>query len=289
MFQGILTFLSTMVHATGWALVIALISIGLTLVFDIMDFFNMVHGIFFMMPIMLLYFLSPLVFNNYLLTGAAAIAIMVLLAIFLEKFVFRRVEGRIGASVILTIALLFIFEQVTLWFSGGQHISFPDPIEISFSLGGVNFAGYDFILIISSLLLLLTFRHFLRNTEYGRNIRAIANNRTQAAVVGINIDRYLTLLFVVCMVLTTTGALLAAPITGAFYTSDIPILILACIVIITGGIGSIKGAVMASFIIVYAEYIALNCVPPTLARATALGIMVAVLVLKPEGISPGEI
>lgn len=280
--------ISIFIHAVAWALIVAIVAIGLNLMFSITEFFNVAHGSFYMLSI----FITFTLLNhgvNYILVFFIVPAMLASIFMAMERTIFRRVEGDVGASVLLTVGLMIVTQQTALRVWGGGYISLGAPITGSINILGVSASLYDLFVIAFVTLLLLGFRFFLNRTNYGRRIRAISNNRTEAAAVGININLYLVLIFGLLMVMNVWGGILASPFVGGHYTMGLEMLVLAIVVINVGGKGSLRGTILASFLFGFIENIFLLRFTPIESRVAALVILIGILMLKPEGIYPGEI
>lgn len=264
-----------------------MIVIGISLIYDVLGFLNIAHGSFYMLSIFLAY--SMVQFTNFIVVLVLVPIIITGIGMVLEKYVFRKMEGNIGASVIFTTGLMFFMEQIVLMIWGGGYINIISPIQQSLFIFGESIPLYRILLILLAVIILFSFWSFLRKTNYGLKIRAIANNRMEAASIGINIDLHLTMFFGICILLTSIGSVLAAPTVGGFYLMDVDFVILAFIVFLVGGPGSIKGTIVASLLVVFSEYIIILFASPVIGRTVSLSFLIAVLVFKPEGIYPGEI
>lgn len=272
------------IHATAWALTVSLICIGLSIVFDILRLFNMSHTSFYMLAVFLAYTIVNIT-GSYVL---AIIIVPIFLAVVggvLEKIILRRVEGKLAAGVILTIGLLQFFEQITLGIFGGQYIYMKAPIEKQINALGVGIDLYEVTIIIVCIALLYLLRVFLKKTRYGMSIRAVADDRETAAALGININRILILIFSLSMFLAAVGGILAIPMVGGFYLMDIDMLILGCIIVVVAGVGSIYGAILASFLVIFSEYTAILFINPTEARLISFGILILILLIQPGGLA----
>lgn len=281
-------YVPVFIHAVAWALIVALVSIGLNLIFSITGFFNVAHGSFFMLSI----FLTFTLLNrgmNFILVFVTVPIFLAAIFMGLEKSIFRRVEGDTGASVLLTVGLMICLQQIALASWGGGYITLSPVLKGTIKLFGISISQYDLFVSAFVAFLLLTFRLFLTKTDYGRKIRAISNNRIEAASVGINIDIYLVIIFGMLMIMNAWGGILASPFVGGHYLMGLEMLILAIVVTNVGGVGSLRGTIVAAFSLAFIENIFLIWFEPIISRVAALTILVGVLMLKPEGIYPGEI
>jgi len=276
--------ISLYIHATAWALVVSLICIGLSLVFSIMALFNLSHASFYMLAVFLGYTVVDTT-GSYLLAIVVVPIFLAAVGGVMERYVLRRLEGNIAAGVIATIGFLQFFEQSTLGIFGGQYIYMNAPVEMQYKIAGVSIDLYDILMIAVCLVLLYLLRLFLMKTRYGLSIRALADDRENAAAIGINVNRILILIFSLAMFLAAVGGILAGPIVGGFYLMDIDMLISACIITVVGGVGSVYGAIAASFLIVFTEYTAILFIDPLEARLISFGILIVVLLIQPEGLA----
>src|SRR3974377_309021 len=231
-----------------FGLLLFLLAAGLTLVFGIMDFVNLAHGSLYMMGA---YFAATFVAwtGNFLLGAALALGATLLLGIVLEYTALRHLYGRDHLDhVLATFGLILFFNEAVrlIWGPAGLALPLPDwltvPVPI---LPGVHYPAYRLAIIVVALLVALLLYLGVMRTRIGMLIRAGASNREMIGALGIKIKRLSTLGFGRGAALAGLAGLMQAPILTVQIGMGENILILAFVVIVIGGIGSIRGALIA--------------------------------------------
>lgn len=276
-------------HAAAWALTFALFSIGLTLIFRILKFFNIAHGTFVMLTIFLTHWLMTTHAVGFFTALLVAPLLITAFGVVVERTIFRPVEGNIDASVLLTTGFMILFQQIILAMFGGTSISMQSPIRESVTIMGESLPLYDLFMAIVSMTAIGGLWLFLMYTRPGLTIRAIADDREEARNIGTNIDRYLALVFALSIFITTLGGVLIIPYVGGHYLIGLDILVVTIVIAWTGGAGSIRGALLASLLFAFTEYTLLFQFTPSIARIASLGLLIAIVVVRPKGLIPARI
>jgi len=263
----------------------ALIAMGLSLIFSIMRVVNMAHGDVYMVGGYLCWFMVTRLTGNFWLGIILAAAGGVGIGFVIERFLFRPVyEKPLLNQLIVSLALLVILQEAVFWTVGGRVQGFQVPYPAVREIGSVFIPDQRIIAIAVAVAVSIGIILFLRNTRTGKAMRAAAENRLAAGMVGIDINRMSYLAFVIGTAVTSiTGALLApvfalTPYIGTRMTG------VAFVIIVTGGMGSIGGAVIASYIIGMAESLFGAYVSLEWSFAVMFVIMIAVLLVRPLGL-----
>lgn len=266
-----------------WGLIIALIALGLTLIFGVMGIVNMAHGDFYMAGAVLSFYVVTSL-GNFWLSLILVPAIVILISAPMERFILRPYEGYHSSSMIATVGISFIIQQIALGTYGGipKKISNPWPVSLSFL--GVDYPGYRLLVAFISILILLCLWLFLYRTSFGILVRASMQDREMASAMGINVNRVLITTFVIGSVLAAVGGVLAAPIYQVSYLMGHDVILLSFIVVIIGGLGSLKGTFISSLIICSIEGVMASFLSPVQARAAIFIIMIGVLMRRPRGL-----
>ncbi len=266
-----------------WGLIIALIALGLTLIFGVMGIVNMAHGDFYMAGAVLSFYVVTSL-GNFWLSLILVPAIVILISAPMERFILRPYEGYHSSSMIATVGISFIIQQIALGTYGGipKKISNPWPVSLSFL--GVDYPGYRLLVAFISILILLCLWLFLYRTSFGILVRASMQDREMASAMGINVNRILITTFVIGSVLAAVGGVLAAPIYQVSYLMGHDVILLSFIVVIIGGLGSLKGTFISSLIICSIEGVMASFLSPVQARAAIFIIMIGVLMRRPRGL-----
>ncbi len=264
----------------------ALIAIGLTMIFGVMNIANFAHGEFYMLGGFVAYYLVSLVGFNYFLALPTAVVLVVVLAIILQHSIFRRLrDAPLMTTTLVTIGLSIFLEHSALMLWGPQPQSIPNP----FPTKPLSFFGiyttplYIFSMAVTAALIVVG--HLLiRRTRMGKAMRATFQNKEASALVGIRIDR-------IYMYTFAFGAALAAA-AGAVLGGFIPveptaggiITLKAFIVVILGGLGSFVGAIVGGILLGIAEALGAGYMPAGWKDAIGFFAVILVLLLRPEGL-----
>jgi len=286
-------------------LLLFLLAAGLTLVFGIMDLVNLAHGSLYMVGA---YFAATFtVATGSFVAGAAlALAATLLVGMAVEVIAMRRLYGRDHLDHVLgTFGLILFFNELVRLFWGpeGRTVSLPAWLNTAVPiLPGVYYPTYRLAIIAVALGVALFLYLVVMRTRIGMLIRAGASNREMVGALGINIKLLYTLVFGLGAALAGLAGLMQAPILTVSIGMGENILILAFVVIIIGGIGSIRGAFVASVFVGLVDTVGRTFLPdlfklvmsPAAASAAAPAVssmliyllMAIVLVLRPEGLFP---
>lgn len=267
---------------------IALLAIGLTLVFGVMDIVNFAHGEFYMISTYALLISLPFVGNiwiAYLLGISAACA----LAVIIERLTLKPIRNRDPVhSLIVTFALVLLLPQTvaTLYSSRPQRLT--SPFTGNTDLGLFTYSTHRIMVILISLLLIAAIWVVLQRTRAGIIIRASAQDLEMARVNGISGDRVYLGVFVVGAVLAGAASIFLAPIYGVYPTMGVDVVIEAFIVVIVGGLGSVEGAVVVALLFGLITALSIFWVPAFMAEMLKFGFLITVLLVRPQGLIPME-
>jgi branched-chain amino acid transport system permease protein len=286
-------------------LLLFLLAAGLTLVFGIMDLVNLAHGSLYMLGA---YFAATFttITGSFLGGVVFALAATLLAGMALEVVAMRRLYGRDHLDHVLgTFGLILFFNELVrlVWGPEGRNVTLPPWLNSSAEiLPGVSYSMYRLSIIVVALLVALALYLVIMHTRLGMLVRAGASNREMTGALGININLLYTLVFGVGAALAGLAGLMQAAILTAQIGMGENILILAFVVIIIGGIGSIRGAFVASLLVGLIDTMgraflpdllkamlspaAAATVAPALSSMLIYVIMAVVLVARPEGLFP---
>ncbi len=277
------TILFLLVNGLIWGLIIALIALGLSLIFGVMGIVNMAHGDIYMAGAVLSFYVTG-VLGNFWLSLILVPAIIILISAPMERFVLRPYEGHHSSTMIATVGISFIIQQIALGTYGGIPKKITNPWPVSFSFLGVDYPGYRFLVACISILILAGLWLFLYKTSYGILLRASMQDREMASAMGIDVNKVLITTFVIGSVLAAVGGVLAAPINQVFYLMGNDVILLSFMVVIIGGLGSLKGTLIAALSLCSLEGVLASALSPIQARAAIFVIMIMVLIRRPKGL-----
>ncbi len=285
-------------------LLLFLLASGLTLIFGIMDFINLSHGSFYMIGA---YFCGTVVAytGSFLLGILFGLVGVFVVGALVEWFIARKLyrEDHLD-HVLVTFGLILIFDTLVhlLWGAEGMAIPLPDVLNGQITIGELVLPTYRMLIIGCGLLVAALLYVLVVRTRLGMLIRAGASNRTMVEALGVNINRLFLIVFALGAAMAGFAGMLIAPITEASIGMGNDIIIVAFVVVIVGGIGSVKGAFYAALILgmldtlsrSYLDVVLQLFMPVTYAETAAPALsamliyilMAAVLAFRPQGLFP---
>jgi len=281
------TFLAQFVSGLSVAMLLFLISSGLTLIFGVVNVLNFAHGSFYLLGTYFAYQLMQL-FNNFwvgLLVGAigAGIVGMVIEILFLRRIYGRAQEG--AFQLLMTFAFILILDDVVKFIWGPEYKTIPKPDSLmgSFNMGSVMVPTYNVFIIVVGLLVVLFAWYFLTKTDTGKTVRASSLDRVMLGLLGTNVPMIMTLVFGVATAMGGLAGVLAAPLRTVTPGAGVEFIIDSMIVVVIGGFGNFWGALLGALII--GEVLSFGILwMPELATVLTFIVMIIVLIVKPEGL-----
>ncbi len=296
--------ITQLVNGLQLGLLLFLLASGLTLIFGIMDFVNLSHGSFYMIGA---YFCGSIVAysGSFLLGILLGLGGTFIVGALVEWCIVRKLYHRSHLDhVLVTFGLILIFDSLVhmLWGASGIAIPLPPALNGQITLGSLVLPTYR-LLIISSGLAVATFLYVLvTKTRLGMLIRAGASNRKMVEALGVDINRLFWLVFALGATMAGLAGMLIAPITEASIGMGNDIIIVAFVVVIIGGIGSVRGAFYAAMMLglidtLSRSYLDLlmglamsvesaETAAPALSAMLIYILMAAVLAFRPQGLFP---
>jgi branched-chain amino acid transport system permease protein len=282
-------FLIQLLNSIQYGLLLFLLASGLTLVFGIMGVINMAHGSFYMIGAYLAYWLAMRT-GSLWLAIPLGLAAVVLLGIVLEAVLFRRLYRRDHLQqVLLTFGLILIFEELRSILIGDEVQGVAIPAFLNHSIPLTDNLSYPvYRLFISGICLAVAGAMYLliRKTRLGMMIRAGSSNRRMVQSLGININLIYSLVFAAGLALAAFAGMIAAPASSVYPGMGNQILIICFVVVVIGGIGSIKGALVAALLIGLTDTLGKVFLPDFSGFAVYL-LMAAILLWRPQGLFRG--
>lgn len=292
-----------MLEGAVGAAVLALTAVGLSLVFGVMRVVNVAHGEFYMLGAVLAWFVATTVGGHPALGFLAALLIApvvaAILAALADIIVLKRVDYDPEATIVATIGLLYIMQQAALMWYGPEARAVEAPFNHRLAIpwfewgeNGVEFyypwglstTSYKLFVIAAALVILAGLWALLTKTKIGLVMRATQLDSDTATTFGIPVERVYALVFGLGAGLAALAAVLIVPITQAHYLMGGDPLLLSFIVVIIGGLGSIRGTLVAALLIGMSDGIISVFFSPTLAKILATLLVALVLVFRPQGL-----
>lgn len=272
-----------MLNGFVWGSVLALIALGLTLIYGLLMVVNVSHGVFYTFgAVAAWYWLSA--GQNFWLGTAVLPLVVGVIGLLSYLAVIRPIEHDQTNTIIVTIGMLIILEHVTLMIFGASSRSVPEPLPSVVRLFGYGYSVYRVVVAVLTWLLVGVLFVLLYRSQWGVWVRAVKHDRQMAAALGIPVSTVRRTMFFVGSVLAGLGGVLAAPMTAVDFRMGEMILMDAFIVVIVGGLGSFEGTVLAAVAFKVFEGAAATYVTPVIAKVIALLAMITFIYLRPEGI-----
>jgi branched-chain amino acid transport system permease protein len=296
------TFLQQLVNGISLGSIYALIALGYTMVYGVLRLINFAHGDVYMVGAYVGYYLSRKLQNKGPSLTSALVVMLgsmiacAILGIVIERFAYRPVRRAsrltllitaIGVSLLIeNIAQLNLTPLIPGWIFGPDPKFFPSLApRADFVIGGVRVTSEQITVIVVSFLLMVALRFFIQKTRTGKAMRAVSFNLDAAKLMGISTDRIIATTFAVGSALAAAAGVLIGmqipkidPLMGIVYGLK------AFVAAVLGGIGNVPGAVLGGLLIGTSEVMVVGYLSSTYRDAIAFGILILVLLLRPQGI-----
>ncbi|MDN5786953.1 branched-chain amino acid ABC transporter permease [Pseudorhodobacter sp.] len=280
--------LLALMEGTVMAAVLALTAVGLSLVFGVMRVVNVAHGEFFMLGAVIAWFVTYYLPGPPAMVFLAALIICPLIvggiAALADMLILKRLNYDPEATIVATIGLSYIFQQAALTFYGPEARPVEAPFNLRIQLPWFGYSGYKIAVVLAAGAVLLAVWLLMTRTRAGLIMRATQLDRSTARAFGINVDRVYAATFALGAGLAAIAAVLIVPIQQAHYLMGHDPLLLSFIVVIIGGLGSLRGTLLAALIIGLSDGTISVFFSPTLAKILATLLVAMVLVFRPQGL-----
>lgn len=288
-------FLQHLVNGISLGSIYALIALGYTMVYGILQMINFAHSDVYMVGAFAAYYAAKwLGIENQpgLMTLATLLLVSMvvcsLLGLTIERLAYRPLRKAPKLNILITaIGVSLFLEYAGQIVFGADPKVFPDVVQdaVLTSFGGVDLKTSDVTVLIVSLLAMLGLRFLIQKTKTGRAMRAVSQNAGVAAMLGVNTDRIISLTFVVGSSLAGIGSVLV----GMKYPKIDPLMgmmigLKAFVAAVLGGIGNIAGAVLGGILMGLSEEIVVAYLSSTYRDALAFGILIVILLFRPAGL-----
>lgn len=296
-------FLIQVLNGVQFGVLLFLVAAGLTLIFGIMDFINIAHGVVYMVGgYLAVLFVGQT--DSFVLGLLMAMLGTLLLGVVLEFLLFRHLYDRSHLDQVLaTFGLVLVLTEVIhiIWGSSPLTVAIPEMLSGSLPLvGALNYPVYRLVIIGAGLLVAVGLAYVISYTRIGMLLRAGASDRPMVSALGVDITRLLGLVFAVGAMLAGFAGALVAPVLSVDLSMGESVIILTFVVIVIGGIGSIRGAFVAAILVGLVDSIGRTFVPILLgtvfdpSTASQVGrtsapmliyfLMALILIVRPTGL-----
>ena len=287
------TFLQQLVNGLSLGSIYALIALGYTMVYGVLRLINFAHGDVYMVGAYVGYYLSrklqgeePSIISA-LLVMVGSMIVCALLGMLIERLAYRPVRREARLTLLITaIGVSLFIENVAQLVFGPDPKFFPSLApRTDFIVAGVRLTSEQITVIVVAMLLMLLLRYFILRTRTGKAMRAVSFSLDASRLMGISTDRIISITFALGSALAAAAGVLIGmqipkidPLMGIMYGLK------AFVAAVLGGIGSIPGAVLGGLLIGISEVMVVGYLSSTYREAIAFGILILVLILRPQGL-----
>ncbi len=271
-------------NGLSFSMMLFLVAAGFTLIFGLMKIINIAHGSFYLLAAYI--GLTVLqVTENFLLATIASSVVVVLVGIAMQSLFLRRFHMKELQQVLLTFGFVLIIADVCLWIWGGNPMALPKPslFRGSIWIGNVVFPSYRLFVILVGVVIAAGLWIFQEKTKFGAMVRAGVDDEEMLRGSGINIQMVFVGVFGLGALLAGIGGMMGGPFVGVFPGADMSILLLALVVVIIGGVGSLRGAFVGSLFVGLVDNFG-KALFPELSLFTLFAPMAIILAIRPTGI-----
>lgn len=275
-------------QGTSYGLVTCLIALGYSLSYGVGKIINLCHGMYYFFTGYLVFslyryigwpYLGSIIFGLIIITIIGALTYILLVKPFQHNEIF---------IMIGTFALAFLLGEIIslneYMQPGFTILSLPNYIDGGIYIFNTIIEWQEIIVIILSIIIITAVMLFIKYSKYGRAIRAVSQDHEAAQLMGINLNKILLITVVLSTFLAGLAAILYIPVGGMEATTGWNFLLLSMSVVILGGVGSIPGTLIGSFIVSYSTYFCQIFIDPALYNIFPLLILITVLIIRPRGI-----
>lgn len=288
-------FIQHLINGVSLGSIYALIALGYTMVFGILQLINFAHSDVYMVGAFAAYYVAKIMginqhpgISTLIILLIAAMGACSLLGFAIERLAYRPLRKSPKLNILITAIGVSLFLQYSgqVVFGADPKV-FPAVLEDSvlFSLAGVEFKSLDLAVLFVTLIMMVALHFLIYHTKLGRAMRAVSTNMNVAAMMGVNTDRIISFTFIVGSALAGVGSVLV----GMKYPKIDPLMgmmigLKAFVAAVLGGIGNIAGAVLGALIMGLSEEMVVGYLSSTYRDALAFGILIVILIFRPAGL-----
>jgi branched-chain amino acid transport system permease protein len=272
-----------LLEGTVGAMVLALTALGLSLVFGVMRIVNVAHGEFFMLGAVVTWYVSTATGSFVLALVAAPVAVAAV-AILADRLVLGRIGYEPESTIVATIGLLYILQQLVLSTYGPYARPVTPPVYFRVTFPWFGYSGYKLVVAAAAAALIVATWAALARTRLGLYMRATQQDREMAQAFGVPVGRVYTVAFGAGAGLAAAAGALIVPVQQAHYLMGQDALLLSFVVVILGGLGSLRGTLVAALVVGLSDGVISVLFSPTLAKIVATLLVAVVLALRGRGL-----
>jgi len=263
---------------------IALMAIGFTLIFGILRIVNFWHGEAYMLGAVLVFFLAMNAGIGYPWALLIALAAVGALGWSSDKLIFRRFHGNLVSGAVAAIAISLGLQNIMWYVFGPRPRSIPSVIGGTTEIFGATVSNERLLIVGVSISVILALAWFISSTRLGKAMRAVQQDSEAALTMGISVSRICALTFGMATALAALAGGLVAPVYSISPAMGLGPLMLAFIVVVMGGLGSIMGAFIASFVVGFLQSFTVAYWGAEFSLAVSFGLAMLILMVRPRGL-----
>lgn len=279
-------FLQTVINGITIGSTYALTGLGLTVIYSVYRILNLSHGEFYMIGAYISYFCSTLFHIPFLLCIPISMVVTGLVGLVAERLVFRPLKNHSESDyLITTLGLLFFLENLALYIWTPNIRTISSPFENgTFDLAGLTISAQRLFIVILTVILIVALHYFYYHTKLGKQMRAVSQDRQAAQLMGVDVTRIGKITFFIAATLAAVAGTLMGDLQSINPTMGFSPLLMAVIVVIFGGLGSIVGAIVGGLVLGIAQSLAVTYFSAALSNMVVYLILFIILMLRPSGI-----
>jgi branched-chain amino acid transport system permease protein len=284
--MSVLLFVEHALNATQLGVMLFLMAAGLTLVCSIMNFINLAHGSLYMVGAYLAATLQVWT-GSFVVALAIALPATALIGMAIEVVALRTLYSRDHLDQVLcTFGLVLLLNDVVrmIWGPVPLRMNLPEALGGPIDLFGIQYPAFRLLIIVTGIAVGIFLYYLIGRTKVGMLIRAGASDRMMVGALGVNIRLLFTLIFGLGAALAGLAGVMAGPLLSVQVGMGDHILILTLVVIVIGGIGSVRGAFVSALMVGFIDTAGRVTLPPALAEMATYALMAIVLLVRPQGL-----
>jgi branched-chain amino acid transport system permease protein len=282
-------FAEQVLNSLQFSMLLFLLAIGLSVVFGLMDYLNLSHGTIYMFAAYVAFSITQLG-GSFWAALALAPLVSAAVGVLLYFVLLKRAErGGHLTQVLLTVGVIYMGTDLLRIAYGDlpKGVAQPALLDRAVDLFGIRYPAYRLFIIALGLVVMLVLHFALERTRLGALVRAGVDDRATAETLGIDIAKVFALVFGIGTYLAGVAGVVAAPVFGVYPGMDVSIIILVLIVVVVGGLGSLKGAILGSLLIGFADTFG-KILLPQFAMMMIYLVMALALIFRPSGLMPAR-
>ncbi|NUE97830.1 MULTISPECIES: branched-chain amino acid ABC transporter permease [Lactobacillus] len=281
------TVLQQIINALSLGSIYALLALGYSMVYGIINLINFAHGDIYMLGAFFAYYVINAWHFNFITALLSAMIIGAVSGVVIEYFAYRPLRKSPRIAVLITaIGVSFLLENGMSYFVGSNARSFPQVIEqVNYNIGGVQISNVQILILVTALILMVSLQLIIQKTKMGRAMRAVSVDPAAAELVGVNVNHTISFTFALGSALAGAAGILI----GMYYNQIDPLMgmtpgIKAFVAAVLGGIGSVPGASLGGFLIGILETFFQSIGLSAYKDAVVYLVLIVILLFLPAGI-----